>query len=484
MTRLPRLALAALFLAMPALLVLAPRTAHAFCINCDLVGVIEYVNEVDGHYLLLPGGDPEVAIVEQGGAGPGWQRTGNGFTTATTAPLPVCRFYSPVFNTHFYTADAAECALVKRNPDWIYEKSPFGAFAPVDGSCPGGTPIYRLYHAADHRYTADEGLRDAMLARGWTDEGIGFCALSGGRSALQYMSYFPARIDSTQGCQATAGTCLALDSLAPMPNRVSPYLPPFYITPNPAYPAGVNAITGSDGMNDLYTSQPPDPSAILQHSFADPGGALYIDGHDRTGGDYAGISPMIELPGVAGASGDQRVFVWRAATDRELRVSASASVGVVARDGPGSHAYGHPLLEFGDGKSGHSFLVTIQAFGTVPPGDFVGSDARTGQPIVSTVFRPDPMFGRALSGSFIVCSGDGSPCAPRAPGAQAVPFVFSMKRADFQAALDRARAVDPALSAAPADYFLARVAFHNETYLDARLGATITGLSAEIWYVE
>ena len=59
-----------------------------------------------------------------------------------------------------------------------------------------------------------------------------------------------------------------------------------------------------------------------------------------------------------------------------------------------------------------------------------------------------------------------------------------MKRADFQAALGRARGDDPSLSADPADFFLARVAFHNETYLDVRLGAATVGLTAQVWYVE
>ncbi len=247
----------------------------------------------------------------------------------------------------------------------------------------------------------------------------------------------------------------------------------------------MGAIVGATNFfSDLYTSQPADPQAIRQHSFASLTGALYIDGRERTGGAYARIAPMVELPGVAGSTGDQRLFVWRTASDHELRVSAFANVGVVSRDGPGSHAYGGPVLEFGDATTGHSFRVSLQAYGTVPPGDFVAPDARTGQPIVSTVFRPDPMFGRVLSGSFTACSGDGSACAPQPRFQIGVPFAFSLKRADFQVALDHARAVDPALSGNVANYFLARVAFNNETYLDARLGASIIGLFAQVWYVE
>src|SRR5262249_30142912 len=117
-------------------------------------------------------------------------------------------------------------------------------------------------------------------------------------------------------------------------------------------------------------------------------------------------------------------------------------------------------------------------------GDFVIPDARTGEPIVSTVFRASPMFGRVLSGSFIACRGDGSPCVAQGPESPEGTFAFSLKRADFQAALDWARTVDPGLSRDPAYYSLARVAFNNETYLGARLGVTIIRAGAQIWYVE
>jgi len=318
MGRLPGLTLAALLFAVPAFLSVTPRPAQAFCITCYDLSVIEYVNETTGHYLLLPAGDPEIAIVEGGGAGPGWVRTGNDFTTTTYAELPVCRFYSPVFNTHFYTADAAECALVKHNTDWVYEKSPFNTLEPYDATCSGAAPVYRFYHAGDHRYTADTGIRDAMLARGWTYEGIAFCVARGGREAVMSTTVLPTRVDSVPGCLSTAGNCVALDSLVPMPNQVPPYLPPEYFTVNPAFPTNFADIVGNNMyLAPVYTSQPADAATIAQHSFAGTYAALYVNGSDRTGGDYASISPMAVLPGVAGSNGDQRVYVWRGASDHE-----------------------------------------------------------------------------------------------------------------------------------------------------------------------
>jgi hypothetical protein len=485
MARLLRLTLSTLLFAAPVLFALAPRPAHAFCIGCDEPIVIEYRNAFTGHYLLLPDGDPEVAFVEGGGAGPGWERTGNDFVSSSLpGTMPVCRFYSPVFNTHFYTADAAECELVKHNSDWVYEKTAFPVYLPSPGQgCT--TSVFRVYLAGDHRYTADAALRDSMLAKGWADEGVAWCAVSGGRNALttiEVQAYFP---DPVPGCQAEGGDCIALDSLAPMPNRVFAFLPPDFITPNPAYPPGVNAIIGSSAPADIDTSQPAgDLSAILKHSFTSPQGGLYLVGRDRLGGNYARIMPMAQLPRVFVPPGDQRMFVWRTASDRELRVSANVFVGVVAQDGPGSHAYGATTLQFTDAVSGHAFRMTVQAYGTVPPGDFAAPDARSGEPIVSTVFRANPAFGRVLSGAFIPCKGDGSACAPQSVSTATIPFTFSLQRADFQTVLDQARAIDPALTGIVANYFLSRVAFNNETYLDARLGATVTGLTAQVWYVE
>ena len=35
--------------------------------------------------------------------------------------MPVCRFYAKGPNSHFYTAEAVECAAVKNDPGWTFE---------------------------------------------------------------------------------------------------------------------------------------------------------------------------------------------------------------------------------------------------------------------------------------------------------------------------------------------------------------------------
>ena len=82
-------------------------------------------------------------------------------------------------SSHFYTAIPDECAEVKRNPDWQYEKiAGFVALADLSGACSVGVKLYRVYNngmsgAPNHRYTTDKATRDAMIQQGWVPEGYG-----------------------------------------------------------------------------------------------------------------------------------------------------------------------------------------------------------------------------------------------------------------------------------------------------------------------
>ena len=112
---------------------------------------IEYFNAATRHYFMTASPD-EARLVDGGSAGPGWARSGGQFgvfATAADAPgiVPVCRFYSRVFNSHFYTANADECDLVKHNGDWGYEGIAFYVNPAAGAQCGAGTtPIYRSYN--------------------------------------------------------------------------------------------------------------------------------------------------------------------------------------------------------------------------------------------------------------------------------------------------------------------------------------------------
>ena len=145
---------------------------------------VEYYHAEWDHYFItdIPG---EIAKLDNG-TFVGWARTGEGFDVYPDFPpgtAGVCRFFSTSFglrSSHFYTPNAGECGVVRRNADWQLEGVVFGVSAPgPQGSCPAGMqPVYRLYNdgqgaAPNHRYTTSTATRERMLARGWIPEGYG-----------------------------------------------------------------------------------------------------------------------------------------------------------------------------------------------------------------------------------------------------------------------------------------------------------------------
>jgi hypothetical protein len=140
------------------------------------------------------------------GAHPGWVRTGLTFlayadpNVAPAGVSPVCRFYllPQVGDSHFYSADPAECAAtaVKFAGSWV-EESPalFYIQLPdrITGACPANTrPVYRFLNQNNqlhHRYTAELDARNCMyygtnptpdkfidcgqFAGAWLEEGYG-----------------------------------------------------------------------------------------------------------------------------------------------------------------------------------------------------------------------------------------------------------------------------------------------------------------------
>lgn len=154
--------------------------------------VYEFYNTDLNHYFLT-GSKEDAAAVNKGGAGAGWYDT-NRYFYAWSGPeegaLPVCRFYTQGANSHFYTANPADCAYLRAlNPanvlapdQWTYEGIAFYAKLSADGVCPGDTfPIYQvynnrwMYNDSNHRFVSS--LRDyhGMIAQGWVGEGVALC---------------------------------------------------------------------------------------------------------------------------------------------------------------------------------------------------------------------------------------------------------------------------------------------------------------------
>ena len=150
---------------------------------------VEYHHAGIDHYFMTADPD-EIAGIDAGAYGGVWKRTGQTFMThqqPAVGTVPVCRFYSTAYGSkaaHFYTADAAECAWVKLNPNWQFEKIAFHIPIPdASGACPAGTqPVHRMFNrgqtgAPNHRFTTDPAIRDQFVnARGFAPEGVAMCA--------------------------------------------------------------------------------------------------------------------------------------------------------------------------------------------------------------------------------------------------------------------------------------------------------------------
>jgi len=156
------------------------------------IDVVEYYHTGIGHYFMTADPD-EIAGLDAGAYGGVFVRTGQSFAVRDgPAPgtVPVCRFFTVAYaplGSHFYTADADECAGVKLNPNWQYEKIAFWVAAPQARGCYLiGVPVYRAFNngmtgAPNHRFTTVYSIYDDFVTnRGWAGEGIRFCAVDTG----------------------------------------------------------------------------------------------------------------------------------------------------------------------------------------------------------------------------------------------------------------------------------------------------------------
>ncbi len=160
---------------------------------------VEFNNAGLDHFFHT-GDAGEIAAIDAGKVGPGWARTGKSFRAVTQPGCPNTSGQTVVYrfngipgvgpNSHFFTRDRAECSIVNKTAQWSLEGVPFVASAPnADGTCDLLTSVYPaerrvpLYRAwrpfgdANHRFTTERAVIDAMVAQGWVDEGVAMCVL-------------------------------------------------------------------------------------------------------------------------------------------------------------------------------------------------------------------------------------------------------------------------------------------------------------------
>lgn len=150
---------------------------------------VEFYHAGFDHYFLTANGDEIFAL--DVGYFKGWARTGEKIRVFESgsfndAPVrPVCRYYglpSAGLDSHFYSADPAECYRVNRDygTEWQVESgNVFQVSLPdtATGACPlGSQAVFRVFNArpdANHRYTVSLAIRAQMEAAGWIREGYG-----------------------------------------------------------------------------------------------------------------------------------------------------------------------------------------------------------------------------------------------------------------------------------------------------------------------
>lgn len=142
-----------------------------------------YHPNIDHYFLTTCGSERDEAIQD------GWISADAGFDVwPAHGPYndswPVCRFYSPDVNSHFFTANENECMKLQA-PDsgWIFENVRFRVLPSQNGTCPSETvPVWRLFNNrqaqqdSNHRFVAGNETYRAMIADGWSGEEVAFCA--------------------------------------------------------------------------------------------------------------------------------------------------------------------------------------------------------------------------------------------------------------------------------------------------------------------
>lgn len=178
----------------------------------------EFYHAALDHYFITAN-DAEKEDLRSG-KHPGWTATGYKFAviragSSYEGSAPICRFYSQTLDSHFYSANAAECADVKAKfPDvWQHEADEVYRAFPVNpstGQCPADTTAtYRLYNKradANHRYTDQLAAYVYMLGKGYQPEGDGnpslpvvFCTPAGGDTV-------PPAAEAAPSCTVTASS--------------------------------------------------------------------------------------------------------------------------------------------------------------------------------------------------------------------------------------------------------------------------------------
>ena len=196
---------------------MVPQLAFA----AETVTVTEYYNKDLDSYFITGRADEQQALDSVAT----FSRTGAAFvalpaTAATSKQTRICRFYvsiaSPYTSSHFYGRESVDCLPFIASPPtgFSYEGYDFAVAEPSSaGQCPADArfPVYRAFRpgaggkSSNHRYLVSTAQYNAMIALGWTGDGVAFCA-----TAVKDVGDAKARADLVRQVAETYAGCTAI----------------------------------------------------------------------------------------------------------------------------------------------------------------------------------------------------------------------------------------------------------------------------------
>jgi hypothetical protein len=339
----------------------------------------------------------------------------------------------------------------------------------------------------NHRYVADEAVRQQMRARsGWHEEGIAFCVLGAQRSPISVVGQAIMRpagrppYGRTSGCPGGYEAFAVCVLFANMP-LVDTTLGPISFPGAGAY-AGLTGYTPPLGSWVATYSQasPPASRSFAQMGQSDVGGGFYVTSRDRIAGDVSSIRTITRgmIDSTAISNSIRQAFLPTFEVDMDLLVAYRLFVKHVSAEGPGNDAYVQALVSFVDNRSGKRLIVSPGAIGTPVSGDVVVRDAASDDVLVYIALGP----GFASVGRN---TGLPSLTVPKIFGAftswgYGGDFAWRVNRGEFRTILARARALEPTLSDEPGDYVLEGIGMKGEVVGAASIGFNFQQASVSI----
>ncbi len=160
------------------------------------ITVVEYFHKSTGHYFMTGSADDQRLL----NASSDFAATGRSFAawSAGNSSRPqeataVSRFFNPATSSHVFTSKSEDISALRSMPvsasgsGFADEGTAFFALAPVGSRCDSGQrAIFRGFNNrpdGNHRYSNEIELHASMVASGFSDDSVAFCATAVGADA-------------------------------------------------------------------------------------------------------------------------------------------------------------------------------------------------------------------------------------------------------------------------------------------------------------